>query len=107
MEIFKPELVNRFDAVVSFKPLSQEDLQKIVQLKLGKLKLQMEGKGYLVDFDRNVIFGLAARGFDPVLGARPLRRLIQDTLESNLSRLILEGKLGKGQKFVAGAELLQ
>ena len=49
---------------------------------------------------------LAKRGFDPVLGARPLRRLMQDTLEAKFSRLILEGKLTKGQEFKAGVELL-
>lgn len=107
LAIFSPELVNRFDEIVLFKPLSETDLQKIVQLKLNQLKKQMQDKGYLVDFDNSLIPQLATRGFDPVLGARPLRRLIQDTLESKLSRMILENKLTKGQLFNAGNELLQ
>ena len=49
---------------------------------------------------------LAKKGFDPVLGARPLRRLIQDTLESNLSKLMLQGDLKKGEPFQVGAEFL-
>lgn len=106
LEIFRPELINRFDGLVLFKPLSQIDLQKIVCLKLSQLKDQMEDKGYLIEFDDSLISGLAARGFDPVLGARPLRRLIQDTLEAKLSRMILEGKLGRGQQFIAGVELM-
>lgn len=107
LEIFRPELINRFDEIVLFKPLLQADLQKIVSLKLARLQKQMEGKGYLINFDQTLVSDLAKRGFDPVLGARPLRRLIQDTLEAQLSRMILENKLVKGQSFLAGAELLQ
>src|SRR3989344_2627738 len=99
LKVFKPELVNRFDDIVIFKPLSSEDLQKIVLLKIASLKNQLKEKGYLVEFDDNLISELAQRGFDPVLGARPLRRLIQDTLEANLSKLILENQLIKGQEF--------
>ena len=66
----------------------------------------MKEKGYLLEFDQSLIRQLAERGFDPVLGARPLRRLIQDTLEANLSKLILEDKLPKGQAVKIGAEFL-
>lgn len=106
LKVFKPELVNRFDDVVLFKPLSQDDLQKIVQIKLATLQSQMKEKGYLVEFDDALVSELAKRGFDPVLGARPLRRLIQDTLEAKLSRMILENKLSKGQSFSANIDLL-
>lgn len=107
LTIFKPELVNRFDSVVLFKPLSSEDLQKIVKIKLEGLKNQMKGKGYLIDFDPALVTEFAKKGFDPVLGARPLRRLVQDTLEAKLSRLILENQLVKGQPFSMGVDLLQ
>lgn len=103
---FRPELVNRFDDVVLFKPLSQADLQKIVQIKIKTLQNQMREKGYLLEFDGQLVGELAKRGFDPVLGARPLRRLIQDTLEANLSRLILENKLVKGETFRVETNLL-
>ncbi|OGE72280.1 hypothetical protein A3H40_02185 [Candidatus Daviesbacteria bacterium RIFCSPLOWO2_02_FULL_38_15] len=106
LKVFKPELVNRFDDVVIFKPLSQEDLEKIVKLKLSKLHNQLKTKGYLIDFDTALVEELAKKGFDPILGARPLRRLIQDTLEAQFSRLILQNQLTKGQKFQAGVELL-
>ncbi|MDP3974184.1 MAG: AAA family ATPase [Candidatus Daviesbacteria bacterium] len=106
LQVFKPELINRFDDVVLFKPLSQEDLQKIVRLKLNQLQNQMKEKGYLMEFSPELVGELAKRGFDPVLGARPLRRLIQDTLEANLSRMILENKLVKGQTFKVGVELV-
>lgn len=97
MKIFKPELVNRFDAVVPFEPLSHEDLKKIVKIKLSWLKDVMKKEGYLIDFRDEVIDKLAEIGFDNMLGARPLRRVIQDTLEAKLSRLILGGNLPKGE----------
>lgn len=106
LQIFKPELVNRFDAVVLFKPLSKSDLQKIVRLKLAGLQAQMRNQGYLIEFDEELVSELAKKGFDPVLGARPMRRLIQDTLESNLSKMILENKLIKGETFKVGPEII-
>jgi len=106
LTIFKPELVNRFDEVVLFKPLSPEDLQKIVTIKLAGLQAQMKDKGYLVEFDEALVGEFAKRGFDPVLGARPMRRLMQDTLEAKLSKLILQNELVKGKPFKAGVELL-
>lgn len=106
LKVFRPELINRFDDIVIFKPLSQQDLQKIVSLKLAQLQSQMKEKGYLIEFDEQLLDQLAKRGFDPIMGARPLRRLIQDTLEANLSKLILENRLIKGQPFKAGSDLL-
>ena len=106
LQVFKPELINRFDDIVIFKPLSELELEEIVKLKLASLQNQMREKGYILEFDEALVSELGKRGFDPVLGARPLRRLIQDTLESNLSKLILEEKLVKGKSFKAGIELL-
>ena len=106
LKILRPELVNRFDEVVLFKPLSQEDLQKIVTVKLQGLQNNLKAKGYLVEFSPELVLELGKKGFDPVLGARPLRRLIQDTLEANLSRLILGGKLVKGSALKVGVEIL-
>ncbi|MBI3486136.1 ATP-dependent Clp protease ATP-binding subunit [Candidatus Daviesbacteria bacterium] len=106
LKIFKPELVNRFDEVVIFKPLSENDLEKIVRLKLLALDKTLKDQGYLVEFDEKLISLLAQKGFDPVLGARPLRRLIQDTLEARLSRLILENRISKGETFKASIDLL-
>lgn len=97
LQIFKPELVNRFDEVVLFKTLSPEDLKKIVVIKLRGLQALLKREGYLVEFKDEVIERLSEIGFDAMLGARPLRRVIQDTIEAKLSRLILEGNLPKGE----------
>jgi len=107
LQKFSPELINRFDDVVLFKPLSPEDLQKIVKLKLNELQTQMKVQGYLIEFSDEIVVKLAERGFDPVLGARPLRRLVQDTIEANLSKLILEEKIKKGETFKIGPEFVQ
>ena len=68
--------------------------------------MSTQEKGYLVEFDPALVAEFAKKGFDPVLGARPLRRLMQDTLEAKLSKLILQNKLVKGQPFQAGTDLL-
>lgn len=106
MKVFRPELLNRFDEMVIFKPLSPQDLQKIVILKLNALKSELKEQGYIVEFSADLITKLTEKGFDPVMGARPLRRLIQDTIEARLSVMILEGKLPKGEKFLASLQLL-
>ncbi|MFA5933532.1 MAG: ATP-dependent Clp protease ATP-binding subunit [Microgenomates group bacterium] len=106
MKVYTPELLNRFDATVIFKPLSKPDLQKIVTLKLASLKEQLKFQGYIVDFSDDLIASLAEKGFDPVMGARPLRRLIQDTIEARLSVMILESKIPKGEKIILDSRML-
>jgi ATP-dependent Clp protease ATP-binding subunit ClpA len=86
--------------------LSEQDLAKIVTLKLGSVQKLLKDQGYMVDFSPSLISELGKRGFDPVLGARPLRRLIQDTIEAQLSKMILENKLVRGESFVADVNLL-
>jgi ATP-dependent Clp protease ATP-binding subunit ClpC len=106
LKLYKPELVNRFDNIVIFKPLAKADLEQIVLIKLSELKKKLTDQGYIVEFDASLIGDLGRKGFDPILGARPLRRLIQDTIEANLSKMILENKLVKGQSFKADSKLL-
>lgn len=107
LRIFKPELINRFDEIVSFKPLSHEDLKKIVKIKLSWLKDIMKKQGYLIEFKEEVLDKLSVIGFDPMLGARPLRRVIQDTIEAKLSRMVLEGNLPKGEKVFVDKSFLE
>lgn len=106
LTIFKPELINRFDDVILFKTLSQEDLIQIVKIKLTTLGQMLYEQGFRVVFTEGLVAKLAEKGFDPVLGARPLRRLIQDTLEARLSVMILENKLPKGEQFTVTEQLI-
>lgn len=106
LKVLKPELINRFDEIVIFKSLTQLDLQRIVNIKLTALGQNMKNQGYLIDFSPELIAELTKKGFDPEFGARPLRRLIQDTIEANLSKMILEGKLPRGEEFAVNEKVL-
>lgn len=106
LEILKPELINRFDNIILFTPLTFENLEKIVKIKLKDLQSSLKQKGYLINFTNELVAQLGKKGFDPVLGARPLRRLIQDTLEAKISIMILEEKLKKGEDTTLGLESL-
>ncbi len=99
LKIFQPELINRFDEVVIFKPLKVEELEEIVRIKLKSLQKILSDQGFMVDFTDKLVSLLAQKGYDPVMGARPLRRLIQDTLEARFSVMILENKLKRGEKI--------
>lgn len=107
LRVFKPELINRFDNLVIFEPLNQKNLEQIVQIRLKELQVMMKEQGYEIDFNDDLIRLLAIKGFDKVMGARPLRRLLQDTLESKLSKMILEGSLRKGQRSLISASFIE
>lgn len=93
---FKPEFINRFDDVIVYKPLTPEEVAKVVEFMLKKLALRMERQDIDVKFSPEVISFLAKIGYDPTFGARPLQRSIQDQVEVKLSQAILEGKLTRG-----------
>lgn len=97
--IFRPELLNRFDGLVVFKPLSQQDIQSIAKLVLSELQKSLETKDIFVTFDNPIIEKVSQAGFDPQFGARPLRRFVQDFIEDPLSRAMLEDKIRKGSKI--------
>jgi ATP-dependent Clp protease ATP-binding subunit ClpA len=104
---FRPELLNRFDGIVIFDSLTQEELLKIVRLKLDKVKEQMQEKDIAVEFSQPLIEKLAERGHNPRLGARPLRRLIQDTIETYLAKRVLSQEIERGDVVHIGPEVLQ
>ena len=101
---FRPEFLNRIDDVVVFHQLSREDIVKMVDLLISRTDTQLAEKDMgieLTDKARNL---LAQRGFDPVLGARPLRRTIQREIEDTLSEKILFGELGAGEIVTVDVE---
>lgn len=90
---FKPEFLNRIDEIITFKPLNQETIKEITLIEIKKLsKLLMPSK-ISIDITNNAISELAELGYNPALGARPLKRIIQREIQDKLSSLILEGKL--------------
>lgn len=98
--IFKPEFLNRFDAVVAFHPLSQDQIVKVAELMLDQLSQRMAEKEITLEFTEEAVSKLAKQGFDPVYGARPMRRAIQDKVENVLAQAILSGKIPRGSKVV-------
>jgi ATP-dependent Clp protease ATP-binding subunit ClpC len=93
---FKPEFINRFDDVIVYKPLSNSEVEQVVEFMLTKLKERMSNQDLTVNFSPEVVSFLATSGYDPTFGARPLQRSIQDKVEAQISQAILDGKLSRG-----------
>jgi ATP-dependent Clp protease ATP-binding subunit ClpC len=100
----RPELINRFDGIVVFKPLGLADVEKIAELILNKTKKMLEAKGVGLQVDRDGLKLLAEQGFDPKFGARPLRRLIQDKIENEIANKILAGEVNRRDMVVIDYE---
>ncbi|MCA0345751.1 MAG: AAA family ATPase [Actinobacteria bacterium] len=94
---FKPEFVNRLDEMVIFRPLSESDLAQIVDISVDRLQKRLEDRRLTVGVTPEARAWLAARGYDPVYGARPLRRLMQKEIDDRLARAILSGEVRDGQ----------
>jgi ATP-dependent Clp protease ATP-binding subunit ClpB len=93
---FRPEFLNRIDEIVVFNSLAREDILQIVDIQLGLLRERLAKLGLAINLSPEARALLAEEGFDPVYGARPLKRVIQKRLENPLSLYILEGKIKKG-----------
>ena len=98
---FRPEFLNRLDGTVVFHPLSKDHIINIVELMLSEVSQQLLNKGISIEFSSSAKELLADKGFDPIFGARPLRREIQDRIEDKLSEDFLSGKFGPGDTIKA------
>lgn len=93
LEYFKPELLNRFDEIIIFKPLSRKNIQEIVKLKLESFKKQLkENQSIEIDFEESVIKKIAQLGYNNILGARPLNSVIRKFIKDPLAKIILSFK---------------
>ena len=90
---FRPEFLNRLDEIIMFKPLSKDDIRNIVTLLIDELNERLEDREIKVRLTDSAINNVVENGYDPVYGARPLKRYIQKTVETLSARLILEGAL--------------
>jgi len=95
-EEFRPELLNRLDKIIVFKPLGKKEILEITRLQLGDLTERLSKEGFKVQIDPAVNQLIAQKGFDPHYGARPIRRTIADLIETPLSQEILAGKFKGG-----------
>jgi ATP-dependent Clp protease ATP-binding subunit ClpB len=89
---FRPEFVNRLDEIVVFHALDEKNIAAIARVQLGNLEKRLESMDLAIEFSDAAVDELAKAGFDPVYGARPLKRAIQQRIENPLSKAILEGK---------------
>ncbi|MCG9598407.1 ATP-dependent chaperone ClpB [Vibrio sp. Isolate25] len=90
---FRPEFLNRVDESVVFHPLGQEHIKSIASIQLQRLSKRMEERGYALEVSDKALDLIAQVGFDPVYGARPLKRAIQQSVENPLAKAILAGKV--------------
>ena len=90
---FKPEFLNRIDEIITFRPLDKEMIKMIAVLELAKLEKQLGSAGIKTEISESALNKLAELGFNPALGARPLKRVIQKEIQDPLSSMILSGKI--------------
>ena len=100
---FRPEFLNRIDETIVFQQLSREQIVKIVELMVNDVKKRLEDRDISFELTGDAATWLAKEGFDPVYGARPLRRVIQRQLENPLARSVLSGELEAGSHLVVDA----
>ncbi|EHJ9979327.1 ATP-dependent chaperone ClpB [Vibrio parahaemolyticus] len=95
---FRPEFLNRVDEIVVFHPLGQEHIKSIASIQLERLAKRLEEKGYQLEVSDKALDLIAQVGFDPVYGARPLKRAIQQNVENPLAKSILAGEIVPDKK---------
>lgn len=101
---FRPEFINRIDEVVVFHPLGKEQITNIANIQLARLYKRLEEHGYEVSATPAALEKIGEAGFDPIFGARPLKRAIQQEIENPLAQEILSGKLLPGKPVVLDVE---
>jgi ATP-dependent Clp protease ATP-binding subunit ClpA len=104
---FKPEFLNRFDGIIPFHALTLPEIEQITSIMLRELAATVATQGITLTFAPDAITKLAQLGYDPLYGARPLRRTIQDKVEALLAKLILGKQTGNGQTLQITAEMIQ
>ncbi len=97
---FRPEFLNRVDDIIVFEQLNKDDIKEIARRMLKTLKNRVHDMGIELSFDDSAIEKISDEGFDPVYGARPLRRAIQSQIEDKLSEEMLDGRITSGNKYV-------
>ena len=100
----RPELVNRFDGIIAFKPLTEADVCKVAALMLKKIKKNLMEKGISLKADKDGVAILAKEGYDPKFGARPLRRLLQDKIENRIANYILSGEIKRRDTVIINSK---
>ncbi|HET9200280.1 MAG TPA: AAA family ATPase, partial [Dehalococcoidia bacterium] len=101
-ESFRPEFLNRIDEVIVFDPLTEDDLAEIIELLLRQELSRLAERGVEIELTEEARKALLKEGYDPVYGARPLKRVLQRRIENPLARELLAGKFPEGATVVVG-----
>jgi ATP-dependent Clp protease ATP-binding subunit ClpB len=101
---FKPEFLNRIDEIIIFQNLTPEQISEIVAIQVAKLSSRLAGRDIKLGLSDAAMSLIAEKGYDPVYGARPLKRVIQQVIENPLSMEILKGDIAEGARLCAEVE---
>ncbi len=101
---FKPEFLNRIDDIVVFEQLTREQIAEIIDVQLEKLRLNLRERGITIELDDTARELVITEGYDPVYGARPLRRAIQTLIQNPLAVKLLQGEIASGHTVRVLAE---
>ncbi len=101
---FRPEFINRIDEIILFKRLGRAEMDKIVPIQLKRLEKLLASRDIKLELDEDAKEWLANKGYDPIYGARPLKRVIQQEVQDPLAKMILKGDVLDGQAVIAHAE---
>ena len=99
-QMFRPEFLNRLDEIIMFKPLSKQDISQIIKLLIHDLNKRLVDKEVRVELTDNAVQTVLENGYEPLYGARPLKRYLQKHVETAAAKLILEGKLSSGDSII-------
>ena len=97
---FKPEFINRFDEVVLFSPLNQDELAQVVKLMMKEVNQTLSTQKISVELTVEAVKAIVAKGYDARLGARPMRRTLQSAVEDNIANKILKNEIKPGDHVV-------
>ena len=101
---FRPEFLNRIDDIIVFERLKEDDIQKIARLMLRELGKRLEANEITAEFTDAAVAEIAKEGYDPMYGARPLRRAIQSKIEDMLSEEIIDGKVKPKESIIVDVD---
>ena len=98
--VYRPELLNRFDAVVLFNPLGEKELAQIARIMLQKLQKRLKEKNLELVITDDLVNAVIKHGTDPLFGARPMNRAIQEKVEQAIAEKLIRGEIGEGSQVV-------
>ena len=98
---FRPEFLNRLDEVLLFHRLTRDHMTNIVDIQLDRLRAMLADRKITMDLDEDALTWLGDKGYDPVYGARPLKRVIQRSLQNTLATMLLEGRIEDGETVIS------